>query len=79
MLTVDKPEADGKLYNVADNEPVPISEIRKLNGLTSSNETDSLAVDDPWEGIVDTTRIQNELGFHPIYPSAYAAEKAGTL
>ena len=73
MLTIDKPEANGKLYNVADDEPVPISEIRRLNGATEPHEISNLALDDPWEGIVDTSRIKNELGFQPVYPSLSTA------
>lgn len=73
MLAVSKTEADGKLYNVADDEPVPISEIRQLNGLTDVDEENNLVPDDPWEGIVDTTRIKIELGFRPIYPSLSTA------
>ena len=69
MLTLDKPETNEKLYNVADDEPVPISEIRRLNGAIDPNETNNIMLDDPWEGIVDTSRIKNELGFHPVYPS----------
>ena len=68
-LTLDKTETNEKLYNVADDEPVPISEIRRLNGAIDPNETNNITLDDPWEGIVDTSRIKNELGFHPVYPS----------
>src|SRR5258705_3511068 len=35
------------------------------------------AVEDPWEGVVSTLRIRDELGFRPIYPSVSTARDAG--
>ncbi len=78
MLSLDRPEAGGQIYNVADDTPIPISEIRRMNGLTEA-DTSAIEVADPWEGIVDTMKIKDELGFRPIYPSIYAAEQAVAL
>ncbi len=78
MLSLDKAEAGGQSYNMADDTPIPIAQIRQMNGLTESSTTD-IEVADPWEGIVDTTKIKTELGFRPIYPSVYSAEQAGAL
>ncbi len=78
MLSLDKPEAGGRTYNVADDIPIPIGEIRQMNGLTKPTTSDS-EVADPWEGIVDTAKIKNEIGFRPIYPSIYAAKQATVL
>jgi nucleoside-diphosphate-sugar epimerase len=79
MLALDAPGIDGRIYNVADDEPVAVAEILRLNGEDVSAEAEGQAVDDPWEGIVDTARIKDELGFRPIYPSLDAAWTAGTL
>jgi len=49
------------------DEPVQDSEERLARELN------------PWEMIVDTTRIRDELNYHPIYPSFYAARDAGAL
>ena len=78
MLSLDKLEAGGQIYNVADDTPTPVSEIWQLNGLTEPSTLDS-EVADPWEGIVDTAKIKTQLGFRPIYPSIYAAEQAAAL
>jgi nucleoside-diphosphate-sugar epimerase len=78
-LALQKPGAVGKVYNVADNGPVPYGEIFELNGQPIPEANRTLPVEDPWEGILDTTCIQKDLGFHPIYPSVYAAQKAGAL
>ncbi len=78
ILSLDKSEAGGQTYNVADDIPVPISEIRQMNGVTEPDTADS-KVDDPWEGIVDTTKIKHELGFRPIYPSLREAARMRAL
>jgi len=79
MLSLDQPQAGGQIYNVADDLPLPISEIRERNELTPSDAAGAAVVADPWEGIVDTTKIKNELGFRPIYPSLHEAEKKKAL
>ncbi len=80
MLSIDKSQAGGQIYNVADDFPLPISEIRQRNGLPSIEDAAKpTIVDDPWEGIVDTTKIKEELGFHPLYPSLREAEKMKAL
>jgi nucleoside-diphosphate-sugar epimerase len=79
MLSLDKAQAGGQVYNVADDLPTPISEIRHLNGLAASDITEGGVVDDPWEGTVDTSKIKDELGFRPIYPSLHEAERMNAL
>ena len=74
MLSLDKPQAGGQIYNVADDTPIPVSQIRRLNGLAESVTPTDASVADPWEGIVDTAKIKNQLGFRPIYPSLHTAE-----
>ena len=56
-----------------------IAELRRLNGLPEGASDAVASINDPWEMIVDTLRIRDELGFRPIYPSYYAARDAGVL
>jgi nucleoside-diphosphate-sugar epimerase len=74
------PGVDGGTWNLADDAPVTAVELHRLN---HEKPADGLAEqppdDDPWEGIVDTTRARAELGFRPIYPSVYTARDAGAL
>jgi nucleoside-diphosphate-sugar epimerase len=79
ILAIDAPGIDGRTYNVADDEPVTAAEILRLNGETVGEEAAGREVDDPWEGIVDTARIRDELGFRLLYPSLAAAQAAGVL
>jgi nucleoside-diphosphate-sugar epimerase len=79
MLSLDKSWAGGQIYNVADDLPIPISELRQLNDIATSDVNESAVVDDPWEGIVDTAKIKDELGFRPVYRSLYEAERMKAL
>jgi nucleoside-diphosphate-sugar epimerase len=79
QLALRNPDAVGKIYNVADEQPVTYTEILELNGKPVPEANRNMPVENPWEGISDITCIQKELGFHPIYPSVYAARDAGAL
>ncbi len=79
MLALDTPEIDGRIYNVADDEPITSAEILRLLDEPNAQEAEPLPLDNPWEGIVDTSRIRNELGFRPRYPSLRTAREAGAL
>jgi nucleoside-diphosphate-sugar epimerase len=78
-LALEKSEAFGKIYNVADDRPVSAAEILRINGQVAIEEMEAKVPEDPWEGIVDTGRIRRELAFSPIYPSVYAAIDANAL
>ena len=79
MLSLDSTQAGGQIYNVADDCPISILELRQRNGVATSDVAEAAVVDDPWEGIVDTSKIKDELGFHPVYRSFYEAEQKGAL
>jgi hypothetical protein len=64
---------------VADDEPVTVADVLQLHGQRSAEDAANQPLDDPWEGIVDTARIRDELGFRPIYPNLRAAVDAGAL
>ncbi|GAA4227410.1 nucleoside-diphosphate-sugar epimerase [Streptosporangium album] len=70
---------DGETFNVADDAPVTALELCDLNGEPIPAEAASRALDDPWEGIVDPSKIRRELGFRPLYPTVYTARDAGAL
>jgi nucleoside-diphosphate-sugar epimerase len=79
MLAIDTSGVDGQIYNVADDEPVTAAQLLTYLNEPVAQEAQAPPLDDPWEGIVDTTRIRAELGFHPVYPSFQTAQNAGTL
>jgi nucleoside-diphosphate-sugar epimerase len=79
LLALRAGGVDGQVYNAADDAPVTAVELFGLNREPPPEGADARPLDDPWAGIVDTTRIRRELGFRPIYPSVWTARDAGAL
>ena len=79
LLRVISAKGIGEIYNVADDAPITISELRSFYKHPEPSNADDLQLLHPWEGIVNTLRIRDELGFRPLYPSFYVAREAGTL
>ncbi|MEW1859396.1 NAD-dependent epimerase/dehydratase family protein [Streptomyces sp. NBC_00669] len=73
------PGLAGRTYNIADDAPVSSVELLWLNGVEPPAEAADRQVEDPWDGIVSTARIRDELGFRPIHPSVWTARDAGAL
>jgi nucleoside-diphosphate-sugar epimerase len=71
------PGVDGRAYSAADESPVTAVELHTLNGVPFPDRPAGDA--DLWHGLVDTTRIRQELGFRPWYPSVWSARDAGAL
>jgi len=67
------------VFNVADDAPVTAYELLELNGEPLAEDAVARPLDDPWEGIVDTAKSREALGFRPIYPTVYTARDAGAL
>lgn len=64
------------IYNVTDDAPLTISELRQLYNLP---DTPNGLIPDPWEMLVSNMKIRTNLGFRPIYPTFYSARDAGAL
>lgn len=71
----------GRRYHFADDAPVTTVDLHQLNGVAlpagSADRTDPAL--DPWYGTLSTLRARDELGFRPLYPSAWTARDAGAL
>ncbi|MEW9702506.1 NAD-dependent epimerase/dehydratase family protein [Paenibacillus sp. SI8] len=80
LLAASTPGIDGRIYNVADDAPISVAELFQHHGFTGqeSAEIEQQAFN-PWDMIVDTTRIRAELNYRPIFPSFYTARDAGAL
>ena len=79
LLSLTKDGAGGQIYNVADDSPTPIAEIRQMHGLGTAEFPADGEVEDPWEDIVDTSKIKRQLGFQPLYSSIQSAQAAKAL
>ncbi|MBP2110411.1 NAD-dependent epimerase/dehydratase family protein [Paenibacillus silagei] len=78
MLAAFTPGIDGRIYNVADDAPISVAEMLQLHQAEPAPEALQQPYD-PWDMIVDTSRIRDELHYRPIYPSFYTARDAGAL
>jgi nucleoside-diphosphate-sugar epimerase len=79
LLALRADGIDGRTFNVADDAPVTAFELLRLNREPVPTDATSRALEDAWEGIVDSSRIRRELGFRPLYPTVYTAQAAGAL
>ncbi|WP_208589481.1 NAD-dependent epimerase/dehydratase family protein [Gracilibacillus suaedae] len=78
ILAASTPGIDGRIYNVADDAPISVAELLQLQNSDISSEAQKQEYN-PWDMIVDTTRIRNELHYRPIFPSFYTARDAGAI
>lgn len=73
------PGIAGRVYNVADDAPVSAAELHWLGGKPVPEGSADRPLRHPWEGMVSTLRIRDELGYRPLYPSVWTARDAGAL
>ncbi|WP_046226925.1 NAD-dependent epimerase/dehydratase family protein [Paenibacillus dauci] len=78
MLAATSSGIDGQIYNVADDAPISVAELLELYNIVIPAEASQQEFD-PWDMIMDTTRIRKELHYRPIYPSFYTAKDADAL
>ncbi|MBP1994361.1 NAD-dependent epimerase/dehydratase family protein [Paenibacillus eucommiae] len=81
LLAVSTPDIDGSIYNVADDSPITVSELVHLHGFPHQKLAGGALLQEfnPWDMIVDITRIRDELNYRPIFPTFYTARDAGAL
>lgn len=80
LLAASTPSVSSRIYNVADDKPITIGELYKLQGGPEQVPTkDGWLMSNLWELTVDTARIKKELNFQPQYPSIYEARDMAAL
>lgn len=80
LLAATTPGIDGRVYNVADDAPITAAELFRQHDRSFEEAAENSRQEyNPWDMIVDTTRIREELNFRPIFPSFYTAQDAGAL
>ncbi|MFE2421132.1 NAD-dependent epimerase/dehydratase family protein [Streptomyces hokutonensis] len=73
------PGIAGRVYNIADDAPVTAVDLHLLNGVEIPAELARNTDPDPWFGVMSTERIRRELGYRPMFPTAWSARDAGVL
>ncbi|MBK3575729.1 NAD(P)H-binding protein [Streptomyces sp. MBT65] len=79
LRVLHAPGVAGRVYNIADDAPVTTVELYLLNGVGIPADLDRNTDSDPWFGVMSTERIRRELGYRPLYPTAWTAREAGVL
>lgn len=69
----------GEVYNIGDDAPITLLELARLARVPEPSPERFALAFDPWEGLMDTQRAREELGFRPLYPSCYSALDAGVF
>lgn len=80
LLAASTPSVGGRIYNVADDNPITLGELYKLYGGPEQVPTkDGWLMSNIWELTSDTECIKKELNFQPKFPSIYTARDMGAL
>ncbi|MGC2034062.1 MAG: hypothetical protein WA761_01300 [Thermoplasmata archaeon] len=74
-----RPRYASPVEDVADDAPITLLELMRLAGTAEPSAERFALPFDPWEGLMDTRRARQELGYRPLYPSCYSAVDAGVF
>lgn len=71
---------NGEVFNVADDAPISLYELADSVGLAADAfDPDEGPLINPFDGIMDTSKLRNRTGFRPIVPSYYVARDLDIL
>lgn len=71
---------DGQIFNVADDAPISLYELAASFGLEDTTfEAEEGPLNDPFEGIMDISKLRKMTGFRPLVPSYYVARDLDIL
>jgi nucleoside-diphosphate-sugar epimerase len=71
---------NGEIFNVADDAPISLYELAESIGLAAETfDTDEEPLVNPFEGIMDVSKLRNMTGFRPLVPTYYVARDLDIL
>jgi len=71
---------NGELFNVCDDAPITLYELADSVGQAADIfDTAEEPLADPFEGIMDISKLRSATGFRPLVPSYYVARDMGIL
>lgn len=71
---------DGEIFNIGDDAPITYYEIAKMFGQQETAFNYSYEVpDNPFQAIMDTSKIRKTTGFRPLVPSLFYAKEMDIL
>jgi len=80
ILLLQTDGLDGEIFNLADDAPVSLYELVDSFGRVADTfDPAEGALPNPFEGIMDVSKIRSKTGFRPLVPSYYVARDLGIL
>jgi nucleoside-diphosphate-sugar epimerase len=71
---------NGEIFNVADDSPISLYELADSFGqATDTFDPAEGALSNPFDGIMDISKLRNKTGFRPLVPSYYVARDLDIL
>jgi len=71
---------NGEIFNVVDDAPITLYELADSVGKAADAfDPAEGPLNDPFEGILDTSKLRNKTGFRPLVPSYYVARDLDIL
>ncbi len=65
---------NGEIFNVADDSPITMYELADSFGLAADTfDPAEGALINPFDGIMDISKLRNKTGFRPLVPGYYSA------
>ena len=80
MLLLHTDGLNGEIFNVADDAPISLYELADSFGLVA-NTFDPIEgpLTNPFEGIMDISKLRSKTGFRPLVPGYYVARDLDIL
>lgn len=74
LLLLNTEGLDGEIFNVGDDAPITLYELADSFGKVAENfDAVEPPLNDPFEGILDISKLRSSTGFRPLVPSYYVA------
>ena len=71
---------NGEIFNVADDSPITMYELADSFGAAADTfDPAEGALINPFDGIMDISKLRNRTGFRPLVPSYYVARDLDIL
>ena len=80
FLLLQGKDLNGEIFNISDDAPISLYELVESVGRASDVfEVAEGALTDPFEGVMDVSKLRARTGFRPLVPSYYVARDMGLL
>lgn len=80
ILLLNTEGLNGEIFNVADDAPITLYELADSFGkATETFEDTEEPLNDPFQGVLDISKLRSRTGFRPLVPSYYTARDLDIL